>query len=180
MILSGLRARYETARLILRPMRTSDTEAFFTFGGDPDAMRYTHCHTSLRECRRRLAAFEWQRRKLRYAPWAIIAKTDNRLIGWGGVYLDPFDPGWGPELGYSFHPSAWGQGFATELANACLEQADQVLGLPAVSAFAHPGNAASRRVLDKMGFVPVRTVPEMNRILYCRVSHLMTPGQPAA
>ena len=165
----------ETPRLLLRPMRPSDADAFFAFGGDPDAMRYTHCHTSLRECRRRLAAFEWQRRKRGYAPWAVIAKTDGQLVGWGGVYLDPFDPGWGPELGYSFHPGAWGQGFATELARACLEWADQVLGLPAVSAFAHPDNTASRRVLDKVGFVPVRAVPEMDRVLYRRTRQPTTP-----
>lgn len=41
----------DTARLLLRPMRLSDTGAFFAFGSDPDAMRFTHCHTSLRECR---------------------------------------------------------------------------------------------------------------------------------
>ena len=97
----------ETPRLLLRPMRPSDTEAFFAFGSDPDAMRYTHCHTSLHECRRRLAAFEWQRRKRGYAPWAVTTKADGRLVGWGGVYVDPFDPQWGPELGYSFHPDAW-------------------------------------------------------------------------
>ena len=168
-MLDGSRSRLETARLLLRPMRTADTEAFFAFGGNPDAMRYTHCHTSLRECRRRLAAFEWQRRKRGYAPWAVIAKVDGRLVGWGGVYVDPFDPRWGPELGYSFHPAAWGQGLAAELAHACLEWADQVLGLPEVLAFAHPDNAASRRVLDKVGFVPVRAVPEMDRILYKRL-----------
>ena len=80
---------------------------------------YTHCHRSLRECRRRLAAFEWQPRRLGYAPWAAIASPDSRLVGWGGVYVDPFDPQWGPELGYSFHPDVWGRGFATELASAC-------------------------------------------------------------
>ena len=165
----------ETDRLLLRPMRPSDTEAFFAFGGDPDATRYTHRHTSLRECRRRLAAFEWQRRKLGYAPWAVVAKPDGRLVGWGGVYVDPFDAQWGPELGYSFHPDAWGRGLATELSSACLEWADGVLGLPAVSAFAHPENSASRRVLDKVGFVLVRAVPEMDRILYRRTNRPTTP-----
>lgn len=174
-MLNGSRSGLETARLLLRPMRTVDTVAFFAFGGDPDAMRYTHCHTSLHECRRRLAAFEWQRRKRGYAPWAVIAKTDGRLVGWGGVYLDPFDPRWGPELGYSFHPDVWGQGFATEFASACLEWADQVLDLPEVSAFAHPDNMASRRVLDKVGFVPVRAVPEMDRVLYYRANRSTTP-----
>ena len=87
------------------------------------------------------------------------------------MYVDPFNPQWGPELGYSFHPGAWGQGFATELARACLEWADRVLGLPMVSAFAHPDNAASSRVLGKVGFVPVRVVPEMDRVLYSRPRH---------
>jgi len=41
-------------------------------------------------------------------------------------------------------------------------------------AFAHPDNAASRRVLDKVGFVPVRAVPEMDRILYRRTSRPTT------
>jgi len=161
----------ETPRLLLRPVRPSDAEAFFAFLGDPEAMRFTRHHASLRECRRRLAGFEWRRRSEGYAPWAATGKADGQLLGWGGVYCDPFDPGWGPELGYSFHPAAWGQGYATELAHACLAWADQVLGLPEVRAFAHPGNAASRRVLEKAGFAAVRPVPEMERILYSRPRH---------
>jgi len=158
-----------TSRLLLRPVRPSDAEAFFAFTGDPVAMRYTHCHASLRECQRRLAGFEWQRRRSGYAPWAVVTKADGRLVGWGGVYVDPFDTGWGPELGYSFHPSAWGRGYATELAQACLGWADTALELPEVTAFAHPNNAASRRVLEKAGFRAVRPVPEMQRVLYRRV-----------
>ena len=52
-----------TARLLLRPPRPSDAASFFAFLGDPTAMRFTHCHASVRECRRRLAVFEWQRRR---------------------------------------------------------------------------------------------------------------------
>jgi len=155
-------------RLLLRPVRPRDTGAFFAFLGDPDAMRFTHCHLSVRECRRRLAGFEWQRRRNGYAPWAVLLKTDGRLVGWGGLYNDPFEPGWGVELGYSFHPAAWGMGYATELAQACLDWADDALGLQEVWAFTHPGNNASRRVLEKAGFQPVRFVPEMDRTLHRR------------
>jgi ribosomal-protein-alanine N-acetyltransferase len=148
----------------------ADAAAFFAFLGDPAAMRFTHCHASLRACRRRLAGFEWQRRRAGIAPWAVIAKADQRLIGWGGLYEDPFDPGWGMELGYALHPAAWGQGYASELASVCLDCADTVLRIPEVSAFVHPDNTASRRVLEKVGFVPVRLVPEMQRLLLRRVS----------
>ena len=140
----------------------------FEFLGDGIAMRHTHADGSLRECRRRVAVHEWRRRRNGYAPWTVVAKTNGRIIGWGGLYDDPFDLGWGVEVGYFFHPSTWGQGYATELTVACTVLADHVLTLPEVSAFAHPENIGSRRILEKAGFQVVRFVPEMERFLYRR------------
>jgi RimJ/RimL family protein N-acetyltransferase len=158
----------ETARLVMRRPTLADVPALFAFLGDAEAMRYTHLDRSLRQCRRRLAAHERRRRRDGYAPWTIVTKADGRIIGWGGLYQDPFDPGWGVEVGYSFHPAAWGQGYATELTATCTEIADHVLGLPEIVAFAHRENLASRRVLEKAGFEVARFVPEMERLLYRR------------
>lgn len=158
----------ETSRLVLRRPRLTDVPALFRFLGDGLAMQHTHVNASLRDCRRRVAVHEWRRRHDGYAPWTIIAKSDERIIGWGGLYDDPFDKGWGVEVAYFFHPSAWGQGYASEMVNACMGVADHALHLPEVRAFAHPTNAGSRRVLEKAGFEVVRLVPEMDRILYRR------------
>lgn len=158
----------ETARLLLRWPRLADVPALFEFLGDAAAMRYTHVDASLRDCRRRVAAHEWQRRRDGCAPWTIATKPDGRIIGWGGLYTDPFEPGWGIEVGYFFHPSAWGRGYASELVAACLEVADRALKLPDVRAFARPENLASRRVLEKAGFEMVRFISEMERFLYRR------------
>ena len=136
-------------------------------------MRHTHVDASLRDCRRRIAAHEWQRRRDGFGPWTVLTRADNRIIGWGGLYTDPFDPGWGPEVGYFFHPDSWGRGYATELVAASLEVADRVLDLPEVRAFARPENAASRRVLEKAGFEVVRFVREMERWLYRRASSVL-------
>jgi ribosomal-protein-alanine N-acetyltransferase len=124
--------------------------------------------TSPRACRRRIAVHEWRRRRNGYAPWTIVTKATGQLIGWGGLYQDPFDPGWGVEVGYFFHPSAWGRGYASELTAACTEVADDILKVPEISAFAHADNLGSRRVLEKTGFEAVRFVPEMERLLYRR------------
>ena len=132
-------------------------------------MRFTQRHASVRECRRRLAVFEWQRRRAGFAPWAVLTQSNGQLVGWGGLYEDPFDPGWGVELGYSLHPAVWGQGYATELARACLDWADERLEVPEVWAFVHPDNAASRRVLDRAGFTKVRFLAGKNRILLRRM-----------
>ncbi len=102
------------------------------------------------------------------APWTIVTKADNRIIGWGGLYDDPFHPGWGVEIGYFFHPSAWGRGYASEVVAACIAFADDTLKLARVRAFARPENAGSRRVLEKSGFEIIRFVPELERFLYER------------
>ena len=157
----------ETDRLYYRPTRLADAEALFAFLGDREAMRFTHVQPSLRACRRHIAGYEHQRARIGCAPWTISEKPGGSIVGWGGLYEDPFDRGWGIELGYHFMPSAWGRGYATELAMLCLQVARQ-LRLDLLTAFAHPDNAASRRVLEKAGFTVERFVPKMQRYLYRR------------
>ncbi|WP_420345555.1 GNAT family N-acetyltransferase [Pelagibius sp.] len=159
----------ETERLLLRPPTLKDVPALFAFLGDPQAMQFTHLDQSLRQCRRRIALHERRRRRDGCAPWAILTREAKRIVGWGGLYEDPFDPGWGVEVGYAFHPEAWGKGYATELVTAALDLADGVLGLPEVRAFVRENNRASRRVLEKTGFEEQRFVPELGRLLYRRL-----------
>ncbi len=167
----------ETSRLILRRPTLADVPRLFEFLGDAEAMRFTHADASARECRRRVAVHERQRRGKGYAPWTVVTKADHRIVGYGGLYDDPFDPGWGVEIGYYFDPANWGFGFATELAAACTGLADGVLGLPELRAFARPENVGSRHVLEKVGFELVRLVPEMERLLYRRGGPGVRAGQ---
>jgi RimJ/RimL family protein N-acetyltransferase len=156
----------ETARLLLRPPRLTDAAPLFGFLGDATAMQYTTPRASLRDCRRYLAAHERQRRRVGCAPWVVIEKQAGTAIGFGGLYQDPFDPGWGVEVGYFFAPAAWSKGYATELALFCVALAKQQARWQALRAFAHPLNVASQRVLLKSGFRQERFVPEMHRLLY--------------
>lgn len=158
----------ETARLFLRPPRLADVPALHAFLGDAEAMRWTRVDRSLRDCRRRIVAHERRRRIDGYAPWTVVAEPDRRIIGWGGLYQDPFEPGWGPEVGYFLRPDVWGRGYASELVAVCIALADRELRLPELRGFAHPHNIGSRGVLEKAGFAFVRFVPQMNRMLFRR------------
>lgn len=131
-------------------------------------MRHTHVDETPAACRRRIAIHERRRRHDGYAPWTAIRKDDGKIIGWGGLYNDPFDPGWGCEIGYFFHPDVWGRGYASELVSAALNFADNELKLPEVRAFAHPANSNSRKALERSGFKVVRFIAEMNRLLFSR------------
>ena len=159
---------HETARLLLRPPRLTDAAPLFDFLGDATAMQYTTPQASLRDCRRYLAAHERQRRRVGCAPWVVIEKETGAAVGFGGLYEDPFDPGWGVEVGYFFAPAAWGKGYATELTMFCVVLATQQARWPMLRAFAHPQNIASQRVLLKSGFQRERFVPDMERYLYHR------------
>lgn len=156
----------ETERLWLTPPKLSEVPALYRFLGDPKAMQFTQCDASLRACRRRSAVHERRRRHDGYAPWTVRRKDTGKIIGWGGLYLDPFDPAWGLELAYFFDWSAWGQGFASELCTAALSILEQDPCTATVAAFSHPENAASVALLTKLGFERERFVPEMNRDLY--------------
>ena len=133
--------------------------------GDPAVMRLTHCHPTPRALRRYLAAHACQRRKTGFGPWTVIETATATIIGFGGLYEDPFDPGWGLEVAYFLAPSAQGRGFARELVAASLAFA-WAAGAPRVDAFAHPDNGPSRGVLLASGFHERRPVPEMGRYLY--------------
>ena len=61
----------------------------------------------------------------------------------------PFGPA--VEIGWRLARAYWGRGYATEAAEAALAHAFGPLGLREVVAFTVPGNAASRRVMEKIG-----------------------------
>ena len=63
------------------------------------------------------------------------------------------------ELGYWLTPKAWGRGYATEAGRIVIEQARHALGLKRIEASHHLDNAASRKVLTKLGFREVRREP---------------------
>ena len=156
----------ETPRLLLRPLRDDDIGALFEIQGDPQAMRFTYVAPSLEGCARRLRAHEALRGENGFAPWVAVLRDDDRVAGWGGLGVDPFDPGWGPEVSYFFHPAYWGRGLATELVRASLEHGFGALALPAIGAFARPENVASIRVLEKCGFRLLGWEPVLERNHY--------------
>src|SRR5690348_3914222 len=80
---------------------------------------------------------------------AVILRAGGSFVGRCGL-------GWfhgraAPELAYTLHANFWGMGLATEAAAATLRHGFEVLRLPRVVAAADRANAASRRVLEKLG-----------------------------
>jgi RimJ/RimL family protein N-acetyltransferase len=62
------------------------------------------------------------------------------------------------DLGYAFVPEFWGLGYASEAATACLAYGREALGLRGLLAIVSPGNAASIRLLQGLGFLLTGTM----------------------
>ena len=62
------------------------------------------------------------------------------------------------ELGWMLRPSAWGQGYATEAGGAIRDEAFDRLNLASIVAAHHPENAASGRVIEKLGLAFERDI----------------------
>lgn len=66
-----------------------------------------------------------------------------------------------PMLGYALHPRFWGQGYASEAAKAMIETVFLLTEAERIAATVQIENAASRHVLDKLGF---RMTGERSRV----------------
>ena len=156
----------ETDRLTLRSLREEDIKPLFQVQSDPDAMRYTFCATSREEAEQRLWTYAELEEQVGFAPWVVILRSELQIIGWGGLNIDPFDPGWGVEIAYFFDPAYWGQGFGTELVESAVKHGFRQHALMEINAYAHQENRGSVRVLEKCGFEFECFEPKLNRNHY--------------
>lgn len=106
-----------------------------------------------------------------FGMWLARDRETGQMVGRGGLQYT-YTAGLNDvEAGWAIVPERWGQGLATELAQACVEAAFEHLGLPEIVAFTLPTNLASRRVMEKAGFEYERDIVHagLPHVLYrCR------------
>lgn len=140
----------ETERLILRPLDEIDAGEIFAMRSDADVMRF------IRETQKnrsesvdwiKLVSSRWQSERTGFC--AMIKKRGGAFVGWCGVWR--LDETGETEIGYAVAKDFWGKGFASEAARRFLQYAFAELDAEKVVAVARPENAASLRVMEKIG-----------------------------
>src|SRR5216683_6587430 len=117
-----------TTRLVLREFRDFDVDPLYEIQGNRDHMRFTFWAESRAACESWLRRFADARRANGFAPWTIIHRLEERVIGWGGLNIDPNAPERGIEVSYFIHPAYQGQGFATEIGQCSLRHGFKDIG----------------------------------------------------
>ena len=141
-----------TARLVLREFTPDDVEAMHALDGDPRVMRYIGDGGTSTRADAEAAIARVLRRYVehpRQGVWHVSRRDTGRFIGWVSLKFAGDSPD--VEVGYRYVHNAWGHGFATEAARRMLERGFDAVGLDRIIGVTHPDNAASQRVLTKIG-----------------------------
>ncbi len=86
-----------------------------------------------------------------FGLFAVVLKSTDAPIGMCGLIRRDTLPD--VDIGYAFLPRYWGKGYGYESTAAMLQYGREARGLERIIAIVSPGNAASIKVLEKIGLV---------------------------
>ncbi|WP_436501927.1 GNAT family N-acetyltransferase [Actinokineospora sp. HUAS TT18] len=143
-----------TDRLVLREPTMADLPAMVAVHTDPGATVFEpegprtpeQCHVQLTNWIQRWATDG-------HCYWIIL--TDGGPIGFGGIGLCERDGEPYLNLYFRFTPSAWGHGYATEMATAALDLAARRRPDLPVWIVTAAENQRALRIAEKFGFHPI-------------------------
>ncbi|MER5464839.1 MULTISPECIES: GNAT family N-acetyltransferase [unclassified Streptomyces] len=143
-----------TERLLLRPFTTDDTEAVFQACQDPDIQRWTTVPSPYE--RQHAAEFTghmvpdgWRTSTM--CTFAVLPREGGPLMASVAVTLRTFSGTW--EIGFWTGREHRGRGVMAESVGAVAHWAFSRLGATRLEWRAEVGNAGSRAVAEKSGFV---------------------------
>lgn len=142
----------ETERLVLRPFVTADADALFSYASAPEFSQYVEytSPSTLTEVRAFLKDVLIPEDP-NLLSWAVCHRGQSKVVGTVQITHDAIDCA---SVHYDISHKIYGQGYTTEALRAVLKWC--LVNLPEVTQFfgdTHASNIASRRVMEKCGFV---------------------------
>ena len=154
----------QTERCLIRETTPEDVEDFFRIYSDPEITRYMENlypepeqeKQYIREYIEKIYTF------YEFGVWTVIQRDSGAVIGRAGfAYREGYEE---PELGFIIGVPWQHQGYAEEVCRAILEYGWERLEFTRVQAMVEPGNEASLRLCEKLGFEAKETVKAGERV----------------
>ena len=142
-----------TPRIVLRWISEDDIDSLYEIFSNRHVMRYW----SSEPLADREAAADLQREiaggneNETMFKWGLALRDSNTVIGTTTLFNLNLDNG-RAELGYAMSHEHWGKGYMNEALKALVSHAFEVMDLRRLEADVDPRNAASIRLLEKLGF----------------------------
>lgn len=150
---------FETDRLVFRTWKESDTDHFIAMNQDPEVMRYFPNTLTKEATLDFIKRIKTEFLASNYGLYAVEEKLSGEFIGFIGFHQATFQSDFTPcvEIGWRLKKEAWGKGYGTEGAKACLAYGFEVLGLEEVYSFTAKINQPSSNVMEKIGMDYVKS-----------------------
>ena len=144
----------ETERLLLRPFRDDDVDAYAAVLQTREVRASLHLPDDVGRERAWLGMAQqlgqWELRGT--GQWALEELATGVFVGRAGMHF-PEGADWpGIEIGWVLHPDHWGNGYATEAGAAAVEYAFAHHPVDALYSVILPENTASQAVARRLGF----------------------------
>lgn len=143
----------QTSRLILRDYRTEDWERVHLYGSIPEFSQYELWGPNTVEDSKNFVNVmveQTQEPDRAKFDFAVCLRDGDLLIGGCGIRRETQDSAVA-YLGWAINPDFQKQGYATEAARALISFGFNQLGLAVIYATCDTRNAASYRVMEKLG-----------------------------
>lgn len=145
--------RIEAERISLRHLEESDVDSLFEIFSDEETMLYWSSppFEARADAEKYLADIHAHFRQKTLFQWGISLKETDRIIGTSTLYHYD-EKNRRAEIGYALNRRFWRKGYVGEALNALIKFAFEEIDLHRIEADVDPNNAASIRVLEKLGF----------------------------
>jgi RimJ/RimL family protein N-acetyltransferase len=145
----------ETKRLKLRQWVHGDYQIFAELNADPTVMEYYPSTLTESESNSLAQKIETLLSKRGWGLWAVALKSTNQFIGFVGLHKPELELPFTPcvEIGWRLSKEYWGNGYATEAAQAALKFAFETLCLNEVVSFASLLNKRSLAVMQRLNMI---------------------------
>ncbi|EDM44745.1 hypothetical protein SCB49_14275 [unidentified eubacterium SCB49] len=143
----------ETERLILRTWSKKDIVPFAEMCSDTEVMRYFPAPLSYEQTASLVHRFQERYEQDGYTYYAVALKETGEFIGFCGMLMQTYESPYTPnvDIGWRLKKAAWGNGYATEAAKACLDLSKEKLKIKTIISVASQKNLPSINVMQKIG-----------------------------
>ena len=143
--------KFETKRLILRPITQDDFDNWYAILSDAETMMHYPAPYDNAGVQRWINWTLDNYDRYGFGLWAMILKESGEFIGDCGITMQNINGQLLPEIGYHLNKAHWRKGYASEAARKCMEYAFETLHFPAVYSYMTTANIASSGVAIKNG-----------------------------
>lgn len=142
---------FETKRLIVRRLKTTDIEPFYELESNPKVLQYATGEVNtypeaIKSLENVIDKYNLPNND--FWIYAVIRKSDNQFLGTVAIVKEENGD---DELGYRFIERFWGNGYAFEASEGLINYCKSI-GMPKLVGYAIDINVASVKILKRLNF----------------------------